>query len=327
MSAPADRPARNPDGQTKIVVIGGPTAGGKSEIALQIAREFGGAVINADSMQVYQELRILTARPDDAALAAAPHRLYGVLPARERCSAGRWRRMALDEIAAADAAGLLPVAVGGTGLYLMALLDGIAETPDVPEAAVRDMTAWLDEAGLEAGRERLRAVDPATAGRLAALDRQRIVRALSVFEHTGRPLSAWAETGGAASAGAAALRAFRIAALPERAPLYRRIDARFEAMIDRGALDEVRRLAALRLDPSLPAMKAVGVPQILAHLRGETDRATMIAEGRTATRRYAKRQFTWFRRQYRSPDAVFAQFSERMRDELFNKIRQFRLTG
>lgn len=323
MSAPANRAARDPGRRENVVVIGGPTAGGKSEIALQIAREFGGTVINADSMQVYQELEIVTARPDAAALSAAPHRLYGILPARERCSAGRWRRMALDEVAAAGAAGRLPVVVGGTGLYLKALLDGLAAIPDVPGDRVQEISAWLDEAGLEAGRERLRAVDPATAGRLAAIDRQRLVRALSVFEHTGRPLSAWPAHGKRAPA----VRAFRIAAMPARERLYARIDARFARMAEAGAIDEVRRLAALRLDPSLPAMKAVGVPQILAHLRGETDRATMIAQGQTATRRYAKRQFTWFRRQYRSPDAVFAQFSERMRDEMFNKIRQFRLTG
>ena len=323
LSAPADRAAGDPGRRENIVVIGGPTAGGKSEIASQIAREFGGTVINADSMQVYQELKIVTARPDDAALSAAPHRLYGILPARERCSAGRWRRLALDEIAAAGEAGRLPVVVGGTGLYIKALLDGIAETPEVPEERVRDVAAWLDEAGLEAGRDRLRAVDPATAGRLAAIDRQRLVRALSVFEHTGRPLSAWP----ADRNRAAPLRAFRIAVMPPREELYRRIDARFAGMVDAGGIDEVRQLDALRLDPSLPAMKAVGVPQILAHLRGETDRGTMIAQGQTATRRYAKRQFTWFRRQYRSPDAVFAQFSERMRDEMFNKIRQFRLTG
>ncbi len=323
LSATESRPAELPARPEEVVVVGGPTASGKSEIALDIAREFGGAVINADSMQVYQELRIVTARPDDAALSAAPHRLYGILPARERCSAGRWRRMALDEIAAARRTGLLPVVVGGTGLYLKALLDGIAEVPDIPEAAMQAVAAWLDEAGLEAGRERLRAVDPATAGRLPALDRQRVIRALSVYERTGRPLSAWANDTG----GAPLLRAFRIAALPARETLYRRIDDRFARMIGRGALDEVRRLEALRLDPSLPAMKAVGVPQILAHLRGETDRATMITYGQTATRRFAKRQFTWFRRQFRSPDAVFAQFSESMRDEMFNKIRQFRLTG
>lgn len=323
LSAPANRAARDPGRRENIVVIGGPTAGGKSEIALQIAREFGGAVINADSMQVYQELKIVTARPDDAALSAAPHRLYGILPARERCSAGRWRRLALDEIAAAGGAGRLPIVVGGTGLYIKALLDGIAETPDIPEERVQKVTAWLDEAGLEAGRERLRAVDPATAGRLAAIDRQRLVRALSVFEHTGRPLSAWSAQGIRESA----IRAFRIAAMPPRERLYPRIDVRFASMVDAGAIDEVLRLDALRLDPSLPAMKAVGVPQILAHLRGETDRTAMIAQGQTATRRYAKRQFTWFGRQYRSPDAVFAQFSESMRDELFNKIRQFQLTG
>ena len=245
MNALANRPARDRVGQTEVVVIGGPTASGKSEIALRIAREFGGAVINADSMQVYQELKIVTARPDDAALSAAPHRLYGILPARERCSAGRWRNMALDEIAAAGAAGRLPILVGGTGLYLKALLDGIAQIPDIPERAVQEVGVWLDGAGLEAGRARLRTVDPQTAGRLAAIDRQRLIRALSVFEHTGRPLSEWSRQ----SPEAPALRAFKVALLPPREALYPRIDARFAGMVDRGALDEVRRLEALGARP------------------------------------------------------------------------------
>lgn len=313
--------ARDP---VKIIVIGGPTASGKSEIAVQIAQEFGGVVINADSMQVYQELRIVTARPDDAALSVAPHALYGALPAATRCSAGMWRGMAVNEIEKAGAANLLPVVVGGTGLYLKALTEGIAAIPDVPAEAVEQVTAWIEASGIDAGRQRLWDVDPETAERLKVIDRQRLIRALSVYDATGQPLSHWAAQ--AMEPPRPALSCFRIAVLPERDSLYPRINHRFAWMIVNGALEEVASLDRLNLDVSLPAMKAVGVAQIRAYLEGEVDRAKMIERGQAATRQYAKRQFTWFRRQFCSPDAQFAQFSESIRDELFNKIRQFRLT-
>jgi len=309
----------------KAVVVGGPTASGKSEIALQIAREFGGVVINADSMQVYQELRIVTARPDDAALSAAPHALYGVLSVRERCSAGRWRDMALTAIQEALAGGQLPVLVGGTGLYLKALLESIAETPDIPDTVVDKTEAWLATAGLDAGRRRLEKIDPDTASRLAVIDRQRLVRALSVADHTGKSLSWWAAR--QPQSPDVALDPLRIAVLPEREILYPRIDSRFTWMVDNGAVDEIRQLERLGLSPSLPAMKAVGVPQLRAYLEGSLDLPTAIARGQAATRQYAKRQFTWFRHQYRAPEFSFAQFSERNRDELFAKIRQFWLTA
>lgn len=308
---------------TKVIVIGGPTASGKSDIALRIAQEFGGAVINADSMQVYQELRIVTARPDDAAISAAPHELYGVLSASERCSAGRWRQLADRAIAGAVADGLLPIVVGGTGLYLKALVEGIAPVPDIPAETVADTEHWLNTAGLDAGRQRLRDVDPDTAARLSVIDRQRLVRALSVFAHTDKPLSWWIRQPGEGFAG----KTVRIAVLPPRDGLYDRINRRFAWMIDHGALAEVAALGALDLDPSLPAMKAVGVPAILDHLADRCDRETMIDRGQTATRQYAKRQFTWFRRQYRSPHVQIEQHSESMRDELFTKIRQRLLTA
>lgn len=333
MAGGADRtPDHSPAGENKVaragshrtgvVVIGGPTASGKSEIALQIAREFGGVVINADSMQVYQELRILTARPDDAAISQAPHRLYGVLSAAERCSAGRWRQMAERAIDDAVEEGLLPIVVGGTGLYLKCLLEGIAPIPDVPPDVVAETAAWVDDVGLTAGRAHLATVDPETAERLQVIDRQRLIRALSVRSQTGEPLSWWARQPG----DPIPHDAFTLAVLPVRAALYRKIDERFAWMVDRGAVDEARALGEMNLDPSLPAMKAVGVSAILSHLRGEISRTAMIDQGQTATRQYAKRQFTWFRRQYRSPNVVIEQFSKSIRDEMFKKIRQNLLT-
>ncbi len=309
----------------KAVVVGGPTASGKSEVALQIAREFGGVVINADSMQVYKELQVVTARPDAAALSAVPHFLYGVLSARERCSAGWWRTMALTAARQALAAGQLPVLVGGTGLYLTALMEGIVEIPDIPEAVVSKIDAWLSIAGLEAGRHKLEQVDPEMARRPTVLDRQRLVRALSVAAYTGKPLSWWVARPSAATA--QSVEALKIAILPPRDLLYPRIDKRFVQMVENGAVDEVRQLMALELPPSLPAMKAVGVPQLSAYLKGSIDLPTAITRGQAATRQYSKRQFTWFRRQFHAPEIDFTQFSERNYNKIFKKIRQFWLTG
>ncbi|MCY4237391.1 MAG: tRNA (adenosine(37)-N6)-dimethylallyltransferase MiaA [Rhodospirillaceae bacterium] len=309
----------------KAVVVGGPTASGKSEVARQIAREFGGVVINADSMQVYQELQIVTARPDAAALAAVPHFLYGVLSARERCSAGRWRNMALAAARQALAAGQLPVLVGGTGLYLKALLEGIVEIPNIPEAVVSKTEAWLSVEGLDAGRHKLEEVDPGMARRLTVLDRQRLVRALSVAAHTGKPLSWWVAQPPTATG--QSIKALKIAILPPRNLLHSRIDKRFVRMVENGAVDEVRQLMALELSPSLPAMKAVGVPQLSSYLKGSIDLPTAITRGQAATRQYSKRQFTWFRRQFHAPKIDFAQFSERNYNKIFTKICQFWLTG
>lgn len=312
-----------------MVVVTGPTASGKSGLALALAEAFGGVVINADSMQVYRELAILTARPGPADLARAPHRLYGVLPGREACSAGRWRGLALEEIAAARAGGRLPIVVGGTGLYLRALERGLAPLPEVPapvRAAARARHRALGAARFHA---ELAQRDPVMAARLAPADTQRLVRAWEVLEATGRSLAEWQAE--APVAGAAPARFLRLVRLPPRAALYAACDARFRAMVDAGALEEVRALLDLGLDPALPVMKAVGVAELASHLAGEAALDEAIARAQQATRNYAKRQMTWLRTQggLDAPDTIrlAEQHSESLDPKIFKIIRRFVLTG
>lgn len=307
-----------------LVIVGGPTASGKSALALALAEALDGAVINADSMQVYAELDVLTARPGSADLTRSPHRLYGVLPVSEVCSAVRWRAMALAEIDEARRAGRLPIVCGGTGFYLRALTHGISAMPDIPEA-VRAATRRLHgEIGGAEMRRRLAERDPATAARLDDGDSQRLMRAYEVVEATGRPLSEWQRL---PPSGAGAFRTFTVVIQPERRALYAACDARFRAMVERGAVEEVRALLALGLDPALPAMKALGVPSLAGFIEGKQSLDEAIEEAQRETRRYAKRQMTWFRNQVRADLVVFEQYSERTDERIFSKIRQFLLTG
>jgi tRNA dimethylallyltransferase len=302
-----------------VIVIGGPTASGKSALAVDIAEARNGVVINADAMQLYCELRILTARPDEAELERAPHRLFSVLAATDPCSAGRWRVLALEAIAQARAAGKLPIVVGGTGLYLKALVEGIDEIPSVPTALRAAVEARYDAEGGAALHAALAGDDPQTAARLQPGDRQRLVRAVSVLEATGRPLSAWQTGAKGKTARALDTRAFVL--LPPREALYAACDARFKTMVDTGALEEARNFLALGLDPALPLMKAVGLRELGRHIAGEVSLDEAVAEGCRATRRYAKRQYTWSRHQ--APDAtVFnEQHSESLLVEIFKIIR------
>ena len=324
-----------------VVIVTGPTAGGKSGLALELAEAFDGVVINADSMQVYRELEILTARPGPAALARAPHRLYGVLSGHQRCSAGRWRALALAEIAAARAAGKLPLVVGGTGLYLRALIEGLAEVPEVPAAVREAAEARHRELGGPGLHAELAARDPAMAARLEPGDSQRLIRAWAVLEATGRSLAAWQAEGGSAggSAGGSggelgrqsgAGRFLRLVRLPPRAALYAACDARFRAMIERGALAEVRALRDRGLDPRLPVMRALGVRELGRHLDGALSLDAAVARAQQATRNYAKRQMTWLRTQA-PPEPVRTvildeQYSKSIDPEIFANIRRFLLT-
>jgi tRNA dimethylallyltransferase len=311
-----------------VVVIAGPTASGKSALALAAAEAFAGTVINADSLQVYRELAVLTARPGPATEARLPHRLYGVLPAAERCSAGRWAGLAAAAIREAAAAGRLPILVGGTGLYLRALLNGLAPIPAVPEAALAEAKARLAALGPASFHAELARRHPASAVRLRATDPQRLARAWAVLAATGRPLADWQAE---AARPLLSLDPLLVLLEPERAPLYRACDRRFLQMLEAGALDEARALAALGLDPTLPAMKAVGVRQLLDHLAGVIGLEEAIAAAQQATRNYAKRQLTWFRHQLPqaerlTPSCEGEKFSERFLEELFSKIRHFQLT-
>jgi tRNA dimethylallyltransferase len=272
------------------IVIAGPTASGKSTLALALAEALDGTVINADSMQVYAELRVITARPSAADEARAPHRLYGTLSARERCSAGVWRRLALAAIAEASAAGRRPILVGGTGLYIRALLHGIAEIPPVPPEIRARSQALHAELGGDAFRTRLGELDPASAARIRVNDAQRLTRAYEIVLATGRPMGEFLARDPAAGMAA------RVILLdPPLDELIVSITTRCMAMLGSGAIDEVAALMAMELDPSLPAMKAVGVPLLVRHLRGEVDTAEILTFFVRETRQYARRQRTWFR--------------------------------
>ena len=289
-----------------MVIIAGPTASGKSALALALAAQYGGTIINADSQQIYRDLKILSARPDAAAEARAPHRLYGFLDAAERFSVARWRELALAEIAAAIAGGRLPIVVGGTGLYIRALMHGLAPVPDIPPEIRAEAVELYRRIGGVAFRDALARLDPAAAACFPAGDRTRLTRAYEVVRATGRPIAEWQER-------AASPAPFRFATLllnPPRAALYAACDARFAAMIAAGALDEARALMARGLDPGLPAMKAVGVPELMRHLRGEMILEAAIAAAQQATRRYAKRQVTWFRHQLDADLTCTEQYSE-----------------
>jgi tRNA dimethylallyltransferase len=278
---------------TQLFLIAGPTASGKTALALRLAEQVGGEIVNADALQVYRDLRILSARPSPEDEARVPHHLFGVVDAAEAWSVGRWLAAAETVLKDIAARGKPAVAVGGTGLYFRALTQGLVQLPGVPAEVRQDVQAQFDGIGEATFREALRAIDPPAEARIAPGDRQRLTRALEVFEATGRALSDWQ-----ADAAPPFAKDFRAVVLePPRAELYARCDARFSAMIDAGALDEVRALLARGLDPSLPAMKAVGVRELGTHLRGELVLAEAIAQAQQVTRRYAKRQLTWFRHQ------------------------------
>jgi tRNA dimethylallyltransferase len=279
----------------RAVLIAGPTASGKSALALTLAEALGGTIINADSMQVYGDLRILTARPTPQEEARVPHLLYGHVDAAENYSVGRWCVDASAALAAVERAGRLPIVIGGTGLYFKALTRGLAAVPPVPADVRAAVRARLAAEGVAPLYAELGARDPATARRLMPGDRARITRALEVILATGRSLAEWHAHG--MKPALEPERAIKIFLAVDRAELYRRIDARFEAMLASGALEEVRALRRRGLDPALPAMKAHGVPWLIRHLAGEIDLADAVAAGKRDTRRYSKRQATWFRHQ------------------------------
>jgi tRNA dimethylallyltransferase len=306
-----------------VIVIAGPTASGKSALALELANTLGAVIINADSLQSYRDLRILTARPDEAAERRVAHRLYGFLDAAERGSAARWRSLALSEIAATVDAGRLPILVGGTGLYLQALEEGLAPVPEIPEQIRQEAIDLHRALGGAAFRERLSQLDPATAGRLFPGDKQRLVRAFEVVRATGVPIGTWRQSKDPRPA----YRFATILLAPARDRLYAACDIRFVRMVEAGALAEAAALAARGLDTDLPAMKAVGLPELLSHLRGEVSLGDAISAAQRATRRYAKRQTTWFRHQTKPDLVLSAQFSESLLRCSRHFINRFLLTA
>lgn len=281
-----------------LAIIAGPSASGKSALAMALARRSGGIIVNVDASQLYREIPITSAAPSAAERAEIPHRAYGARSVTDPASAAAYAALAKAEIAAVHAEGRLPVLVGGTGLYIRTLLDGIAPVPPI-DPAIR---AEVRSRPVAANRAELDRLDPAAAARLSPNDTTRIARALEVAKSTGRTLADWqARKGGGIGSD---MELHPLVLLPPREWLYHRIDRRFEVLFD-AAVEEVRPL--LHLDPALPAMRAIGVPEITAHLRGGLTREQAIAAGQLATRRYAKRQYTWFANQ---PPAEWPRFTE-----------------
>ena len=309
------------------LIVAGPTASGKSALAMAIAERLNGVVINADSMQVYRELRIITARPSAADEACVPHRLYGIRPAAEAGSVAWWRAAALAALDEAHAMGQLPILCGGSGLYFASLLDGLADIPDPGPEARAEARAFLAAHGPAALHAKLQAADPATAARLRPTDSQRLARAWEVWRGTGRGMAGWH----ARSLPPAPWNFRAILIDPPRAELRAAIATRFTAMLAEGALDEARALLALNLDPALPAMRAHGMPELAAHLRGEMSLEEAARRAMLVTGQYTKRQATWFRHHELSNcgpvHTIYArfsgvaQFSERESREIFNFIQ------
>lgn len=285
----------NAAGRAPAVIVAGPTASGKSHLALALAERFGGEIINADSMQVYRELAILTARPSAADEARVPHHLYAVQSIAEASSAGAWLNAAAPAIEGVRSRGRLPIVCGGTGLYLKVLMEGIAPVPEVPADVVARAAALYDRDGAAAFHARLADIDPVAADRLPPADRQRLIRAYAVKRATGRPLDEWQ----AAQPAAAPIGGpfFTLVLAPDRGDLYRRINARFAAMVAAGALDEVAALDFEALGAGLPALKALGVPELRRYLDGACGLEDVVAKAQRTTRNFAKRQTAWFRHQ------------------------------
>jgi tRNA dimethylallyltransferase len=282
-----------------VLVVTGPTASGKSALALALAERRRGTVINADAMQTYDAFPILTAQPTAEERARVPHRLYGALPLSEALSAARWSALAATEIERCLAARRLPILCGGSGLYLRTLMQGISAIPDIPAGLRAKANADWEEMGAEAFRARLAGRDPEIVTRLKPGDRQRHVRAWEVIEATGRPLSQWQKDEGTP----APWRFVTLLLAPERAWLRERVEMRFDAMLAQGVLAEVRAVFDRQPDPTWPGLKAHGAPEFFRHFRGELSLAEARQIGIDHTRQYAKRQMTWFRHQL-TPDLV-----------------------
>lgn len=313
-----------------VVIIGGPTAGGKSALALAIAREFKGRVINADSMQVYRDLPILTAQPEMADQSQAPHRLYGFLALTDLCSAARWANWALEEIAAAHTLGELPIVVGGTGLYLRSLMEGMSPIPDVTSAQRAEVRALLADIGVGALHAQLSAVDPVMGAKLHPHDSQRVMRAWEVLQATGRSLADWQLV---SSTPPADLVFQPWVVLPPRDQLYAACNRRFTLMLERGARAEVAAALDLYGEQILdmPGGKALGFADLAASQAGRQSLDNAVVAAQQSTRNYAKRQTTWFRHQlpianFISPDIDNMKFSESSLRKIFHNIRDFGLT-
>jgi tRNA dimethylallyltransferase len=301
-----------------ILIITGPTACGKSSFALEAADKFDGIIINCDSMQVYRELRIITARPSVADETNISHKLYGVISVKDLFSAGVWRSLAIAEILSCWKASKLPIITGGTGLYIKALMNGLTEIPKVSDKIRKEVIARHKKIGADAFHRELGQFDAVSAERLNKADSQRVIRAFEVYIATNRSLSDWYKQQSTTESFSAHFQS--IVFEPPRDVLYANCEKRFDWMIENGALDEVSTLMSINLDPGHPPMKALGVPEIIAYLNGDWTLEDARNAGKLATRRYAKRQMTWFRNQIVQNYNVNAQYSNKMASKIFSNI-------
>ena len=305
------------DEMRPIITIAGPTASGKSALALNLAIRAGGEIVNADSMQVYRDLPRLTAIPSREEMAMVPHHNYAVMDGGERCSVARWLDMTRKTVAEIRARGRVPILVGGTGLYIRAAIEGIAPMPDIPAAIRAEATSKHHQMGGAVFRAKLAELDPHLAHRLEDGDSQRLVRGMEVVMATGTPLSQWQK---AAPEGALPGPFLTVLVQPDRDQLYQRIDARLPRMLKDGAITEAERIDARHLDPSLPVMKAVGLPPLLDYTRGLLSQDAAVELACRDTRRYAKRQITWFRHQFSAMFREDSLFGEQYSESFFDKI-------
>ena len=306
-----------PNPASDYILLAGPTASGKSALALDFAEQLDGVIINADSMQVYTDLRILTARPSVEDEARLPHKLYGTVDGAERYSVGRWLTDLHLAVEQTRAQKKWPIIVGGTGFYLNAAEYGISAIPDIPQEARSEAISYHHQYGGQGALDKLQELDPAIADRLEAGDSQRLVRALEVVLHTGKPLSYWQSL---PREGGLTGRAVKIAHIPERELVYKRIDKRFSAMIEGGGLAEVEQLMQRHLSPDLPVMKALGVTALAAFLNGDIDKQTAVYLASRDTRHYAKRQMTWLRNNFISNYENNETYSKQLYQKIFSKI-------
>ena len=302
----------------KYIMIAGPTASGKSHLAVNLARALGGEVINADSMQLYSDLSILTARPTTRDMKDIAHHLYGILDGAQRASVAIWLGLAAQAMTAIRERGRIPIVIGGTGMYLKAAMNGIAPIPNVPVKIHDTLTNLYQDIGGAAFRQKLAALDPVVANRLVDGDRQRLIRAMGVVTATGTPLSKW-QAG--AHEGALVGKPVKLAILPQREVLYQRIDDRFDLMLNSKVLEEVHLLAQRRLDPTLPLMKALGLSALISVLKEEITMEEASYIGKRDSRHYAKRQMTWMRNNYSAHFTIKKKLSKSLLENIFSLIR------
>ena len=278
----------------KAVIICGPTGAGKSSLALNLAEKFKGVIINADSVQIYREIKILSGRPTSDDYRRAPHRLYGIMSIFKPCTLGIWRKMALETIRECELSGRLPIICGGTGLYIKFLLNELSAIPEIPPSIKLEAREKLEDLGNENFRELLSKNDPVSACRIKSGDTNRLLRAWEVLTATNKPLSYWHEQSGETGS---QHKFFKVCLMPERKALYSKCDKRFLDFIEQGAADEARALDSINVSPELPASKTLGLLELIKYTKGELELSDAIAQAQRITRRYAKRQLTWFRHQ------------------------------